>query len=552
MDNINSKIFEIMMSTLCSSFFYWNIKNSTMEITAPYYHEYSHIYDGDPINNLLAKHSVPDEDIYILQRLRNKILDGAKNPISENVLSEKFRILDPKHVNNTSTPWYKITFYLKKDESGLITECSVVLREMTDQEIMNKEILEAFSNDRNPRIFNSRISKLINAHPDENFAFVQFDIRNFKFINEKYGDEFGNEILNHIFNTLKYYSNDTFISSRLTADVFMFVTTYKDKQEIIDFIYRLDKEIKRYKDVEYRVCFGINYAADLSMPTRYNGDCAAIARFATKADALLKYTIYNDSQREKERKKGSMEEQLKKALKNKEFAMFLQPKYDIKTKKVTGAEALSRWIKPDGSIIPPIQFIPIAEENGFIRQIDYYIWEEACKTIRNWIDDGYTPIPISVNVSRVHLENFIFIEKLNELIEHYDIDKNLLEIEITETIQNENTDKSILELKNNHFTLLMDDFGSGYSSLKMINDTPFDVLKIDRSFLADFMDSERGKKIISHTIDMSKDIGIDIIAEGVESENQEAFLLNNGCRTAQGFFFSKPIPTSEFNSKYIH
>lgn len=98
----------------------------------------------------------------------------------------------------------------------------------------------------------------------------------------------------------------------------------------------------------------------------------------------------------------------------------------------------------------------------------------------------------------------------------------------------------------------MDDFGSGYSSLKMINDTPFDVLKIDRSFLADFMDSERGKKIISHTIDMSKDIGIDIIAEGVESENQEAFLLNNGCRTAQGFFFSKPIPTSEFNSKYIH
>ena len=540
------------MNNLCNSFFYWDIANNSMDITAPYFGEDVHVDNGDPISRLIARENIPEEDVIVLRRLRDKILEGTKTPISDNILSAKVRIIDAAHQHLRSVPWYKITFYLNKDEDGLIYEASAIMRELTEQEIMNKEILESFSNDRNPRIFNTRISKLIEAYPDKNFAFVQFDIKNFKFINENYGDEFGNEILNFIFNTLKYYSSDTFISSRLTADVFMFIMDYEDKQEIIDFITKLDKEISSYKDVSFRICFGINYAEDLSLPTRFNGDCAAIARFATKEDAISKYTIYDSKQRDIQREKGNMEEKMKKALSNREFVMFLQPKYDIKTKKVQGAEALARWITPDGTIIPPINFIPLAEENGFVKEIDYYIWEEACKTIKTWIDSGKTPLPISINVSRVHLENFNFIHKLNNLISTYNLPKELLEVEITETIQNQNTDKSIREIKNNGFTLLMDDFGSGYSSLKMISNTPFDILKIDRSFLAEFIDSDRGKKIISHTIDMSQDIGIDIIAEGVEDENQEEFLLNNGCRVAQGFLFSKPIPVEEFNKKYMN
>ena len=540
-----------MMNTLCNSFFYWDITNNSMDITAPFYGDDIHVDNADPITRLINKQKIPNEDIILLERLRDKILAGTKTPISENVLSVQVRILDAAHENNRSVPWYKITFYLHKDKNGLVYEASALMRELTEQEIMNKEILESFSNDQNPRIFNTRISNLIKAHPEKKFAFVQFDIRNFKFINETYGDEFGNEILNYIFNTLKYYSSETFISSRLTADVFMFITAYTEKQEVIDFVNKLNMQINHYKDSDFRVCFGINFAENLNQPPRYNGDCAAIARFTTKADAVSIYTIYDDSQRDKQRTKGAMEEKMKKALANKEFVMYLQPKYNIQTKKVCGAEALSRWITPDGKITPPLSFIPLAEENGFIKEIDYYIWEEACKTIRDWIDNGKTPIPISINVSRVHLENFNFINKLNELISEYDLPKNLLEVEITETIQNNNTDAAILEIKNNGYTLLMDDFGSGYSSLKMMNNTHFDVIKIDRSFLSHFMISERGKKIISHTIDMSQDIGIDIIAEGVENEIQEEFLLENGCRYAQGFLFSKPIPVDEFNKKYM-
>lgn len=551
MRELDEKVISIMMRTLCNSFFYWDVVGNSMDATGPTLEQSIHRDNMDPVTRIIQKHSIPTEDIAILERVRDKVLSGALSPIDDKTLSAKFRILDAVHANARSAPWYKMIFYLNKNARGLVYEASVSLREMTEDEITNKEILESFSNDRNPRIFNSRISRLIASYPDDNFVFVQLDIKNFKFINENYGEEFGNEILNNIFNVLKYHSSDTFISSRLTADVFMFVTTYKKRQDIIDFIEELEPQINHYKDICYRICFGINYAEDLTVQPRFNGDCAAMARFACKKDAISKYIIYKDSLRNNQRHKKDLEDNLRSAINNHEFVMFLQPKYEIETKRIYGAEALVRWVRPDGITVPPNDFIPLAEENGFVRDIDHFVWEEACRTIRAWMDAGKEPIPISVNVSRVHLENQEFIGILNEYIERYDIPKRLIEIEITETIQNDNTDTSILALKENGFRLLMDDFGSGYSSLKMINDTPFDVLKIDRSFLDDFLISDRGKKIISHTISMSQDIGLEMIAEGVENHSQEEFLLANGCKYAQGYLFSRPITLNEFNEKYM-
>lgn len=551
MEQINQKILNIMMHTLNNSFFYWDVVNNSIDVSALYIEKDLHLNNTDPITRIIQNKAIPKEDVDALERTRDKIINGALSPIDDATISVKFRILDALHKSERSAPWYKIIFYLNKNDRGLIYEAAAVLREMTENEIMNKEILESFSNDRNPRIFNSRITRLIEAHPGEEFAFVQFDIKNFKFLNENYGEEFGNDILNNILNVLKFYSSNTFIYSRLTADVFMFVTTYKNRDNIIRFINELEPQINHYKDVSFRICFGVNFAEDLTKQPRYNGDCAAIARFACKRDAVSRYVIYEDSLRSNQRHKKDLEDNLRIAIGNHEFVMFLQPKYDIETRKVHGAEALVRWVRPDGITVPPNDFIPLAEENGFVKEIDHFIWEEACKTIRKWIDQGKEPIPISVNVSRAHLDNHDFITILNSYIARYNIPKNLLEIEITETIQNDNTDASIMALKKDGFTLLMDDFGSGYSSLKMINETPFDVLKIDRSFLNSFLDSDRGKKIIAHTINMSQDIGLDMIAEGVETTSQEEFLLANGCRYAQGYLFSRPIPLKDFEQKYM-
>ena len=551
MEQVNQKILNIMMHTLNNSFFYWDVVNNSIDVSALYIEKDLHLNNTDPITRIIQNKAIPKEDVDALERTRDKIINGALSPIDDATISVKFRILDALHKSERSAPWYKIIFYLNKNDRGLIYEAAAVLREMTENEIMNKEILESFSNDRNPRIFNSRITRLIEAHPGEEFAFVQFDIKNFKFLNENYGEEFGNDILNNILNVLKFYSSNTFIYSRLTADVFMFVTTYKNRDNIIRFINELEPQINHYKDVSFRICFGVNFAEDLTKQPRYNGDCAAIARFACKRDAVSRYVIYEDSLRSNQRHKKDLEDNLRIAIGNHEFVMFLQPKYDIETRKVHGAEALVRWVRPDGITVPPNDFIPLAEENGFVKEIDHFIWEEACKTIRKWIDQGKEPIPISVNVSRAHLDNHDFITILNSYIARYNIPKNLLEIEITETIQNDNTDASIMALKKDGFTLLMDDFGSGYSSLKMINETPFDVLKIDRSFLNSFLDSDRGKKIIAHTINMSQDIGLDMIAEGVETTSQEEFLLANGCRYAQGYLFSRPIPLKDFEQKYM-
>lgn len=552
MEYVNEKILNIMMGTLSNLFFYWDVVNNTMDVTAPHIAKDVHVENIDPVTRLIQKQAIPSEDIALLERARDKIYEGAQTPIDDVTIDVKFRILDAVYKTAQDAPWYKIIFYLNKNNRGLIYEAAVTIRELTESEITNKEILESFSNDRNPRIFNSRISRLTNTYPDENFAFVQFDIKNFKFLNENYGEEFGNEILNNIFNTLKFYVSNTFIFSRLTADVFMFVTTYKKQSDIIDFINKLEPQINSYKDVGYRLCFGVNYAEDLSRQPRYNGDCAAIARFACKKDAISRYIVYNDSLRSTQKIQKELEDNLRIAINNNELVMYLQPKYDISTQQVCGAEALVRWVRPDGIIVPPNSFIPLAEQNGFIKDIDHFMWKEACKTIRNWIDNNITPVPISVNVSRVHLENLDFITILNTYIDRYNIPKKFIEVEITETIQNNNTDISVAALKKEGYKLLMDDFGSGYSSLKMINDTQFDVLKIDRSFLNSFLNSERGKKIIAHTINMSHDIGIDTIAEGVETIEQEKFLLENGCNYAQGYLFSKPITLNDFNSKYMN
>ncbi len=231
--------------------------------------------------------------------------------------------------------------------------------------------------------------------------------------------------------------------------------------------------------------------------------------------------------------------------------MFLQPKHCISNGRIIGAEALARWIHPEKGMISPIDFIPVFEENGFILKLDQVIWESACRKIREWIDKGIEPVPISVNVSREYLHSFDVVNQILSYINKYDIPIKLLELEITESIDAEGVDDIIKCMKDAGFTMLMDDFGSGYSSLNMLKTTQFDVLKIDRSFLSEFMDSDRGRKIISHTISMSHDIGLDIIAEGVETSEQAQFLNDCGCNSAQGYFYSKPIPPEDFDRKLI-
>ncbi len=449
------------------------------------------------------------------------------------------------NLSDTDYKWITLTAVIDRDEY-LMAKCVIGhLKMMNNAEILNKIIIDSFTNDKHPQVFNNQAKRIIDDE-SRNAAVIQFDIENFKLINVRYGEEKGTEILNNIKNGLDTICTDKQVYTRLSADVFMIAMSYDKPEEIERLISRIEDRLGVFGDISYKFVFGVNIITDRNIPMRKMGDRAAMARQSIKGNALKNICYYSDNQEDKLVTKKFIEDRMDYALEHGEFVMYLQPKYSISTAGVVGAEALVRWIHPEKGMLPPAEFISVFEKNGFIIKLDEYIWEQACKAIRGWIDSGVQPVPISVNISRVHLTDEKFIDVLDRLIEKYDIPKNMIETEITETVENAGDSEVIKRLKERGYMLLMDDFGSGYSSLNMLKSTPFDVIKIDRDFFSEFMLSDRGKKIISHTISMSKDIGLDMVAEGVETKEQAEFLKNCGCDVAQGFYYSKPVPINDF------
>lgn len=438
-----------------------------------------------------------------------------------------------------------------RGEDNKVTDVHFNLRPYSLKEQFDRDVLSCFTSDKNPKLFSRRCANMIKANPEKNIAFIQFDVERFKLINETRGVEVGDELLQFFSDSLALVCTEEQPFCRLTADVYMIVTTFETRSDLIAFIRKVESMLCGYHDMEYRLVFGVAVVDDRTVHTRRHGDNASLARQLIKGNALENIGFYNNGMKSKLQKMQEIEDDMHKALLNGEFLMYLQPKHSIKTGKIIGAEALARWQHPTKGMISPGDFIPVFEQNGFILKLDSFIWEEACKRIRSWIDSGIAPVPISVNVSREYLQTFDVVEKITSLLNKYNVPISLLELEITESVDGIGVEDIVKRMKDAGFTMLMDDFGSGYSSLNMLKTTQFDVLKIDRSFLSEFMESARGRKIIEHTISMSQDIGLDIIAEGVETIEQAEFLSECGCDSAQGFYYSKPIPVAEFDKRLI-
>lgn len=442
--------------------------------------------------------------------------------------------------------YFKIKCIFHSNSSGGSGTLLVVISLLPPEEVYRIELAKVFTNDRSPIQFIGQANKVMEKAPDTDFALIQFDISKFKVINEQYGESAGDEILEYFTGMLNMICSENQIFTRLSADVFMVLTPYEKEKDVEDMIDRINSSLTGYNNIPYTLYFGASYITDKTKPIRKYGDEAAMARQSIKGDALNHVAFYTDEMKTRKKQQKYLEDHMEEALNNHEFVMFLQPKYSISLNKIVGAEALVRWISQEKGIISPGEFIPLFEENGFVIKMDRFIWEEACKLIKYWLDMGIQPLPISVNMSRKHFESDNSVEFLNELIEKYGIEKKYLEIEITETIDDINKEKGIDLLKKSGYTLLMDDFGSGYSSLNTLKNTQFDVVKIDRFFLQDLIDSERGQKIVEHTIHMAKDIGLALIAEGVETAEQANFLKQCGCDVAQGFFYARPMDVEAF------
>lgn len=400
--------------------------------------------------------------------------------------------------------------------------------------------------------FQELYEKEITSIGDNKYAIVVMDIGGFKLVNEMFGRNEGDKLLIYVSNLLRKNVGSNIVS-RINDDNFVFGYMYKDFDNLKFVMEQITTELEKYQGkIHPFAYFGICDITDTKTDLDVLCDHADLALETVKGSMITNYAVYTEQTRAKMLKDKKMENEMLSALDDHQFVVYFQPKYDIQTSKPIGAEALVRWKHPEEGLIPPNDFIPLFERDGLIIKLDEYVWEETCRKIREWLDNGYDVVPVSVNVSRVH----IFNEKLRKIIfditDKYKIPHELLELEITESAFLDNTKQLYSAMdyfRNNGFTVSMDDFGSGYSSLNMLKDGNVDIVKIDKEFLNETVATDKGKAIIASAINMVRELNMEVIAEGVENAEQAKFLLGIGCNMAQGFYYSKPIDSEEFENK---
>lgn len=299
-------------------------------------------------------------------------------------------------------------------------------------------------------------------------------------------------------------------------------------------------------------CAGI-YEIDngkVDMDAMYNN--ASIARSALSPDSEEWIGWYSQEMQKQQLWERKVEDTMEKALEKKEFQVYLQPKYSTKESKLSGAEALVRWVSPEEGFVPPNRFIPIFEKNGFILKLDDYMISQVARQQSEWIKDGKEVVPISVNVSRAHFTKEDLAEHICGLVDAYQVPHEVIELELTESAFFEDKEvllETVRKLRGYGFAVSMDDFGAGYSSLNSLKELPLDVIKLDAEFFRGIEETEKGKIIVNEAICLAKRLDMKIVAEGIETKEQVDFLAEQGCDLIQGYYFAKPMPVHEFEKK---
>ena len=399
--------------------------------------------------------------------------------------------------------------------------------------------------------FLKKAVNIIENDPDQQWCLISIDIEHFRFFDEWYGRETGDFLLAKMGATLSEveYSLGG-VSGYFGKDDFALLVKY-DKQAIEDLYEKLRNIILSFGlSSGFMPAFGVALIEKgLAIVDAF--DRSTIAMSKAKSDIRNRICVYDTEMQFLASNESRILSEFRSALKNHEITFYLQPQCRISSKKIVGAEALARWIKADGTYVSPIEYIPVLEKYGFIPDLDQYIWEEVCKWIKGRIDNHLPLVSISVNVSRVDLFAIDVVNILLELTAKYNIPHNLLKVEITESAYAENTeilDGLVSSLRKEGFIILMDDFGSGYSSLNMLSNITIDAIKLDATFLHFESDiaNEKGIHILESVVNMAKIIAVPIIVEGVETKEQCDFLESMGCRYIQGYFFYKPMPIKDF------
>ena len=416
----------------------------------------------------------------------------------------------------------------------------------------------------NQEKFEKKARKMLKKYEGSSFILIDADLRGFKFINQTYGEEAANQILVKFAKLLKdeTLKFDAICAKGYADHFYVFAKTVKPSiaiEKVSKSIEKIAKELKT-KDIHVVAKYGITFLnSDRKIQSRTKtirnliGE-ASFAKSLIKENVTKAFEIYSPRIEEKINYEHKIERQMEEAVKNDEFFVMYQPKIELSTDKIIGAEALVRWNSsdPELGLLSPVKFIPIFEKNGFIEELDFIVYEKVFKFLRNQIDIGNNVVPISVNMSRNHTKN----DKINNFISRfittfnkYHLSPDLVEVEILE--QSVADEKIVLQkvidaLHNNGFSIAMDDFGSGESSLNMLSSIPIDVVKFDQNFLRNNSSLEESSDFITSLVDLGKKLNKKTVFEGVETKEQRDFLRSINCDVVQGYFYSKPLSESDF------
>ena len=399
--------------------------------------------------------------------------------------------------------------------------------------------------------FFNQVKILLELSPDADWVMIASNIERFKLINDIFGIDEGNNLLIAIADILKNVkiSEQDCCYGRIESDCFAMFVKKKYYSDGLAHISRLQS--MTMKDVNYRIIndFGIYEVEDVTMSPEIMYDRAVLALNTVKGDYNGTVGYYNQNLIDLLLKEQEILHDIEAAISQKQLEIYVQPQINHNTAKIVGAEALIRWNHPERGVISPSLFIPIFEKNGYITRIDQYIWENACQWLQQWREKGYRQCSLSVNISTKDFFYVDIYDVFTKLIEKYNIPAFCLKLEITESAFVMDMKKQlglVRKLQAAGFSIEMDDFGSGYSSLNSLKSIPVDILKMDMEFLSGQTDAERGKDIIEMVVALAKKLNIMVIAEGVETKEQAEFLSRAGCENMQGYYYAKPMPISEY------
>ena len=393
----------------------------------------------------------------------------------------------------------------------------------------------------------------------KDYSFVHFDVKSFRVLNEVYGHIAANQVLKNIVKAMNE-ADFVYASGRCHNDNFAMMIKDMPEKETIEVLEKFfDKLSYLEDDPNYRIFYrcGVVLMPRSLLAGNRVADAAKMAQALGGSPNKTQITVYSDNMYEDVLWGNYIKAYVETAIKNDEFMVYLQPKFDSRTNMIKGSEALIRWNYKKKELLSPSRFIPFFEKDGSIGKIDDIVLEKVCMALSRWKHEGKMLYPISVNLSRNRMYDKNIISHLTEIVDRYDIDHKLIDFELTESASYDNTEHmiNILHgLRQNGFKISMDDFGTGYSSLSLLTSMPIDTLKIDKSFIDKIgigNEKEADIIVLKHIITMAANLGFVCLAEGAERKEQVVRLSEIGCDMVQGYFFSKPLPMDEFDMKYL-